>query len=67
MRPNLVVIASVIPQHAPQLRFVEHDQVIETLAPNRSDELLDVAVLPGERGVIRWSRIVACTPKTPPK
>src|ERR1039458_10143212 len=46
MRPDLVVIGSVILQDAPQLRFVEHDQVIEAFAPNRADEALDVAVLP---------------------
>ncbi len=46
MRPDLVVIGSVILQNAAQLRFVEHDQVIEAFAPNRSDEALDVAVLP---------------------
>ena len=32
--------------NAMQLRFVEHEQVIEAFAPNRSDEALDVAVLP---------------------
>src|SRR5712691_6941032 len=46
MRPDLVVTGSVIPQNATQLRFVEHDQVIEAFASNRSDEALDVAVLP---------------------
>ena len=43
---GLVVIGSVIPQNATQLRFVEHDQVIEAFAPNRADEALTVAVLP---------------------
>src|SRR6266850_193887 len=33
MRPDLVVIGSVIPQNATQLRFIEHDQVIEAFAP----------------------------------
>ncbi len=28
------------------MRFVKHDEVIEAFAPNRSDEALDVAVLP---------------------
>jgi hypothetical protein len=37
MRPDLIVIGSVILQHAAQLRFVEHDQVIESFAPNRAD------------------------------
>ncbi len=46
MRPDLVVIGSAILQNATQLRFVEDDQVIEAFAPNRSDEALDVAVLP---------------------
>jgi hypothetical protein len=46
MRPDLIVIASVIPQNAAQLRFIEHNQVIEAFAPNRADEALDVAVLP---------------------
>jgi hypothetical protein len=46
MCPNLIVIGSVIPQNATQLRFVEHDQVIEAFPPDRADEALDVAVLP---------------------
>ena len=46
MRADLIVIRSVILQHATQLRFVKHDQVIEAFAPNRSDDALDVAVLP---------------------
>jgi hypothetical protein len=44
--PDLVVIGSVIPRNATELRFVEHDQVIEAFAPNRSDEALEVVVLP---------------------
>ena len=46
MRPDLLVIGSVLLEHATQLRFVEHDEVIEAFAPNRSDKALDVAVLP---------------------
>src|ERR1700719_3232178 len=46
MRPDLVVIRSVILQNATQLRFVEHDEVVERFATDRSDEALDVAVLP---------------------
>jgi hypothetical protein len=46
MRADLVVIGSVIFQNATQLRLVEHDQMIESFAPNRSDEPLDEAVLP---------------------
>ena len=34
MRPDLVVIGSVVLQNPTQLRFVEHEQVIEAFAPN---------------------------------
>src|SRR5258708_40168022 len=53
MRADLVVIGRVILQNATQLRLVEHDQVIETFAPNRADEPLDEAVLP-RRTRVRW-------------
>ena len=33
-----VVVGSVVLHNATQLRFVEHDHVIEAFAPNRSDE-----------------------------
>ncbi len=46
MCPNPIVIGSVILQNATQLRFAEHDEVVEAFAPNRFDESLDVAVLP---------------------
>ena len=46
MRPDLVVIGSVILENATQLRFVEHHQVVERFTPDRADEPLDVAVLP---------------------
>jgi len=46
MCSDLIVIGSVLLEHATQLR-VEHDQVIEGFASNRADEALDVAVLPG--------------------
>jgi hypothetical protein len=49
MRQDLVVLGI---QNATQMRFVEHDQVIEAFAPNRADEALDVTILPGERGAI---------------
>jgi len=46
MSPDLVVIGGVILQNATQLRFVEHDEMVERFATDRSDEALDVAVLP---------------------
>ena len=46
MRPKpIIVVGGEILQNAPQLRFVEQDQVIEAFAPDRSDEAFDVAVL----------------------
>jgi hypothetical protein len=45
VRPDPVVIGSVIPQQASQLCRVEHNQVIEGFAPNRANEPIDVAVL----------------------
>ena len=36
MRPDLIVIGSVILQNATQLRFVEHDQVIESIRAESS-------------------------------
>ncbi len=59
MRPAPIVVGGVILQNAPQLRFVEHDQVIEAFAPDRSDEALDVAVLPRRA---RRSRMIANPP-----
>jgi hypothetical protein len=38
------------------VRLAEHDEVVETFAPNRSDEPLDVPVLP-RRG--RCTRMIA--------
>ena len=45
MRPDLVVIRGVVLEDVAQVRFAEHHQVVETFAPDRADETLDVAVL----------------------
>src|SRR5258708_4924150 len=58
MGPDLIVVKSVVLQNATQLRFVEHDQVIEAFAPNRADETLEVAVLPRRA---RRGRMIADT------
>jgi hypothetical protein len=39
-------VESVVLQNATQLRFVEHDHVIEAFAPNRPDEALGMSVPP---------------------
>jgi hypothetical protein len=41
------VVGDVLAQHPPKARSRQHDDVIEALAPDRSDESFDVGVLPG--------------------
>src|ERR1035437_5243299 len=46
MRPDFVVIGSVSLQDIAQVRFAEHDEVVELFAANRTDQPLNVPVLP---------------------
>ncbi len=46
MRPDLVVIRSVCLQNSAQMRFAEHDEMVERFATYRSDQPFNVAVLP---------------------
>src|ERR1700752_1929579 len=46
MGPDRVVVRGVRLENVAQIRFAEHDQVIEVFAPDRADEPLDVALLP---------------------
>src|SRR6266581_4843170 len=46
MSPDLIVIRSVNLQDIAQVRFAEHDEVVERFTTYRSDESLNVAVLP---------------------
>src|SRR6202011_566543 len=46
MSSDLIVIRSVSLQDTAQVRFAEHDEVVERCAQYRSDEPLNVAVLP---------------------
>src|ERR1700693_5296401 len=46
MSPDLIVIRSVSLQDTAQVHFAEHDEVVERFATYRSDEPLDVPVLP---------------------
>src|SRR5208337_4074698 len=48
-----IVVGSVCPNDAAQVRFAEHDDVVEALAAIRSDESLDVTVLPRRAGTRR--------------
>ena len=52
MRADLVVVGDIPGQGAPQMCFVEHDEVIETLATQRTDQALRIGVLPGAA----WTR-----------
>ncbi len=44
--PDLIIVRSVSLQDTAQERFAEHDEEVERFAPDRSDEPLNVAVLP---------------------
>ena len=46
MRPDIIVVRSVSLQNPAQVGFAEHDKVIERFATYRSNEPLDMAVLP---------------------
>src|ERR1017187_5911055 len=42
-----IIIGGEFRKDPPQVLFVEHDQMIGTLAPDRPDQALNMAVLPG--------------------
>src|SRR5664280_1298893 len=47
MRTPSIVIGGEFRKNPPQVLFVEHDQMIGTLAPDRPDQTFNMAVLPG--------------------
>jgi hypothetical protein len=47
MRPGAMVIVEVRYEDAAQMALVEDDQVVQTLAAYRTDDPLDVSILPG--------------------
>src|SRR5207302_1073655 len=47
MCSNLVVIASIGSQDSTQMRLAQDDEMVNTLAPDRSDQPFGKAVLPG--------------------
>lgn len=49
MRSTPMIVLPVGIEHAPQVRLVEDDDVIEALASNRADHTFDVRILPGTR------------------
>ena len=49
MRPGSVVAIDVSGKHAAQMALVEDDEVVQALAAYRTDDPLDVHILPGKR------------------
>jgi hypothetical protein len=47
MRTPPIIIGGEFRKDPPQVLFVEHNQMIGTLAPDRSDQAFNMAVLPG--------------------
>src|ERR1035437_7410042 len=47
MRTPTIIIGGEFCKDPPKVLFVEHDQMIGTLAPDRPDQALNMAVLPG--------------------
>jgi len=47
MQPGAMVIGAVFTKRSPERFLVEHDDVIEALATDRSDHALAIAILPG--------------------
>src|SRR5260221_12495489 len=47
VRPHFIVIGSVFRKDSPKVLDVEHEQMIRALAPDRTDQAFNIAVLPG--------------------
>ena len=68
MRSRPVVIREVRAQQSPQMRLIDNDDVIEKLSTNRSDQALDVRILPGRPGCrdqLGDAHVGNAFPKTP--
>src|SRR4051812_6514436 len=50
MRPGAVIVGHVVGKHAPEMRLIQNDHMIEALAPDGSDQAFDISILPGARG-----------------
>jgi hypothetical protein len=57
VRPDVVVVIGVTLQNLPQMSLAQDDEVIEALAPDRSDQPFRKAVLPGCPGAMGLSRM----------
>jgi hypothetical protein len=56
MRTRLIVVGEELRKNSPQVLFVEHDQMIGTLASDRPDQAFNMAVLPRR---VKRGRLVA--------
>ena len=50
MRPQLIIIGGICDKDPTQVRFTEHDHVVQALPADRADESLNVRILPGRSG-----------------
>src|SRR6266852_3693549 len=47
VRPRLIVIGSVFRKDSSKVLDIEHEQMIRALAPDRTDQAFNIAILPG--------------------
>ena len=47
MSPRLIIIGGICAEDSAQVRFTEHDHVVQALPADRANEPLNVSVLPG--------------------
>src|SRR5665213_1040320 len=47
MRSDVIVIAGIGPQDAPQMRLAQDDKMVQALAADRADQSFGKAILPG--------------------
>jgi len=54
---RVIIIGVEFRQNSPQMLFVDHDQMIGALAPDRPDQAFNTSVLQGERNDVGRSRM----------
>jgi len=50
MRPGAVIVGHVPANHAPEMRLIQNDHMMEALAPDGSDQAFDIRILPWAQG-----------------
>jgi hypothetical protein len=46
MGPRLIIVANIRAYDSAQVRFAKHDHVVETFPADRTDEPLNIGILP---------------------